>query len=232
MIDARADPPTHAVTLTTRDPDTPGEVYKAASRAVWKRLRRQGWPVRYFGSIEWTTGLGALSGGLRRMHGHYLTKGLDDGDERLIEGLIRETWEASTTAAGYGAWVVEVARLVVPGAAIHYLNLHHRKPAQRPSDGWRGMIERASQGEHRYWSQPVAELRELARLELKAEAIAWASGLTGEDARWLAEQDAAAKRERREERARLREELRAALRGSATPTAIATAAAIEELQLW
>src|SRR4051794_18735017 len=63
LIDAQASPPTHAVTLTTRDPFTPAEVYREASAAVWKRLRRNGWPVEYFGSIEWTTGKGPRSGG-------------------------------------------------------------------------------------------------------------------------------------------------------------------------
>lgn len=223
MIDARVKSPTHALTLTTRDPNTPGEVYRDASAYVWKRLRRHFGEVDYFGSVEWTTGLGVRSGGLRRMHGHYLVKGLDDEDVRLIEGLTREAWEAATTNRGHGAWVVEAAALVVPGAAIHYLNLHHRKASQAPPDGWRGMVERASRG---YWSQPVSELRELARLELRAEAIAWSTTLTVEEARWLVDADAAARRERRDEIRRLGEELRL-LR--VTPASVVTVEAVEEL---
>jgi len=191
MIDARESAPTHAFTLTTRDPNTPGEVFRDASAAVWKRLRRRGWPVRYFGSIEFTTGLGARSGGLRRQHGHYLVKGLPlDVDVLEVESIVRETWHASTSGSGFGAWVVEVAELMVPGAAIHYLNLHHSKAYQRPPAGWRGMVERASQGQTRYWHRPVAELREMARVELHAEALTWATGLDPGDALFLAKQDA------------------------------------------
>ncbi len=228
MIDARADPPTHAITLTTRDVETPGHVYREACAAVWKRLRRQGWPVRYYGQVEWTTGRAPRSGGLRRMHGHFLAKGLDE-DVLLIEGLVRETWRASTANDGHEAWRVEVAQLIVPGAAIHYLNLHHTKPQQRPPDGWRGMLERASQGEHRYWSHPVAELRELARLELKAEALAWVSGLSPDDAHFLVAQDAAARAERRDEARRLSNELRDELRSlrETAPQASVDAGAVD-----
>lgn len=230
MIDARVDPPTHAITLTTRDPETPGEVYREASAAVWKRLRRQGWPARYFGAIEWTTGTARLSGGHRRMHGHYLTKGLDD-DVRLIEGLVKQTWHESTENAGYGAWRVEVAKLIVPGAAIHYLNLHHRKAEQQPPDSWRGMLERASQGKHRYWSQPVGDLRELARLELRAEALAWSTSLDPDECKLLIDGDHADRRERRDEARRLQAELRE-LRCAGTPAAVVTVDAIEQLGLW
>lgn len=207
MIDARVDAPTHAFTLTTRDPDTPGEVYRLASAAVWKRLRRQYGPIRYFGAIEFTTGLRAADK-RRRQHGHYLVKGLPaDADVRAVERLVRETWQATTTNLGYGAWVVEVAELRVPGAAIHYLNLHHSKAYQRPPDGWRGTVERASQGATRYWHRPIGEIREIARVELHAEALTWATGLDAGDALFLAEQAAL-------ERAAKRLELREALAAS------------------
>jgi len=91
------------------------------------------------------------------------------------------------------------------------------------------MVERASRG---YWSQPVPDLRELARLELRAEAIAWATTLTVEEARWLVDGDAAARRERRDEIRRLREELRELrLRGLTMASAV-TVEAIEQLGLW
>jgi len=198
MIDARVDPPTYAFTLTTRDPNTPGEVYRLASAAVWKRLRRVYGPVRYFGAIEFTTGLRAADG-LRRQHGHYLVKGLPlDVSVVEVERLVRETWQATTTNLGYGAWVVEVAELRIPGAAIHYLNLHHTKAYQRPPDGWRGTVERASQGATRYWSRPIGDLREVARVELHAEALMWAAGLTRDDAMLLATGDAHERADRRE----------------------------------
>lgn len=205
MIDARVRAPSHAITLTTRDPNTPGKVYREASAHVWRTLRRHGYQPEYFGAIEWTSGRAARSGGHRRMHGHYLVKGLEGEDVRLVEHHVRSAWKAATEGRGHGAWVVEVAELVVPGAAIHYLNLHHRKAEQAPPDEWRGMIERASRG---YWTQPIAELRELARLELRAEALHWAGVKTMEEATFLAEQDAAAKAAERQNWRDAREALR------------------------
>jgi len=225
MIDARAEAATHALTLTTRDPTTPGEVYRDASAYVWKRLRRHFGRVDYFGSVEWTTGAGTRSGGLRRMHGHYLVKGLAGEDVRLIGGLTREAWEATTTNAGYGAWVVDASELMVAGAAIHYLNLHYRKAVQAPPETWRGMVERSSKG---YWSQPVDELRRLATLELRAEAIAWATSIPLDEATFLVEQDAQARQERRDEVRRIQFELRELRVAGLTPAAAVTVDSIED----
>jgi len=170
-LDARLCAPAFAITLTTRDPSTNPAVYREASAAVWKRLRRHYGRVDYFGFIEFTTGRGARSGGHRRMHGHYLVK-FRDGDPDVIEceRLVRETWEAIT-----GAYIVEVAQLVTPGAAMAYLSLHHQKPQQAPPAGWRGMRSRPSK---HYFERPVWKLRQQARDELAIEAIAHARGIT------------------------------------------------------
>ncbi len=176
-LDALVDAPTIGVTLTTRDPATEAEVYRLASAAVWKRLRRAHGPVEYFGLVEFTTGRAARSGGERRLHGHYLVKGLAGADVLDVGELVRETWHESTRSRGRAAWVVDVAELRAPGAAIGYVGLHHRKPQQAPPAGWRGMAERPSQG---YFHRPVAALREQARAELQVEAIAWAHGLPAE----------------------------------------------------
>lgn len=163
-------PPRYAITLTTVDPETPAEVYRHASQNVWRRLRRVYGLVHYFGFIEFTTGLGTLSGGHRRIHGHYLVKFEDlEPDVLDCERIVRETWESIT-----GAYKVEVAQLITPSAAINYLSLHHQKPQQAPPKSWRGMRSRPSRG---YFDGPVWKLRERARQELAIEAIAWANGL-------------------------------------------------------
>lgn len=175
FIDALTDPPRFAITLTTRDPDTAPEVYRHASHMVWKRLRRHYGAVDYFGFMEWSTGRAKRSGGHRRQHGHYLTKFRDcEPDVIEAERLIRETWEAVT-----GAYIIEVAQLVTPGAAFQYLSLHHQKPQQQPPPGWRGMRSRPSKG---YFSEPVWKLRERAREELTIEAIAHRYGITQAEA--------------------------------------------------
>jgi len=176
VLDARDDPPTTCLTLTTRHAweDLDPEFYRRGSENVFRRLRRLYGPVEYFGAIEFTTGKAERSGGRRRLHGHYLVKGLAEQDVIDVERVVRETWERSI-----GAWRVEVARLVSPGAALGYLALHHRKPEQSPPAAWRGMTERSSKG---YWSRPIADLRQQAQAELAAESLAWAKGLSVEEA--------------------------------------------------
>jgi hypothetical protein len=165
VLDARIEAPTVCITLTTHDPDTSPATYRNGSARLFARLRRLYDRADYFGAIEFTTGRSERSGGRRRLHGHYLVKGLDPADVIEVERIVRESWRRST-----GAWVVEVAALVSPGAALGYLGLHHRKPSQAPPAEWRGMTERSSRG---YWSMPIAETRALARRELAAEAVAW-----------------------------------------------------------
>lgn len=151
----------------------PATFRKGMARVV-ARLRRRYGRVEYFGMVEFTTGQAARSGGERRMHSHNLLKFRDAAavDVVEVERLVRETWERAT-----GAYVVEVAALVSPGAALGYLALHHRKPEQAAPEGWRGMVERHSEG---YFVRPVAALREQARRELRAEAVEWATGVPAE----------------------------------------------------
>jgi hypothetical protein len=169
VLDARVQPPSYCITLTSEKPwqQLDPDVYRRGSENVFRRLRRRLGAVEYFGAIEFTTGKARTSGGHRRMHGHYLVKA-EALDVVEVEQLVRETWQQTT-----GAYVVEVAALLSPGAALGYLALHHRKPGQAPPAGWRGMTERASRG---YWSAPIWQLREQARKELAAEALAHAKG--------------------------------------------------------
>jgi hypothetical protein len=158
LIDAREQAPNIAITLTTRDPDLPAAVYRNGSSQLWRALRREYGSVEYAAAIEHTTGTASTSGGRRRMHGHHLVKSdAMRGHVLDAERLVREVWERTT-----GAFIVEVAELVTPGAAIAYLGLHHRKPEQAPPLGWRGMGFRASRG---YFTRPREQLRAEAREE-------------------------------------------------------------------
>lgn len=154
------------MTLTTKTPwqELDPEAFRQGVAAVVKRLRRRYGRCEYFAAVEFTTGKARRSGGHRRMHAHVLLKMRDGLDVIEVEQLVRETWQHAD-----GAYVVEVAKLVTPGAALGYLALHHRKPSQAPPAGWRGMTERPSLG---YWHRPIAELRAQAKHELAVEAIA------------------------------------------------------------
>jgi len=174
VSDAVLDPPTHVMTLTTADPDMPSQRFTRGVSSVFKRLRRHYGSVEYFLKVEFTTGKGVKSGGHRRIHGHLCVKGLAGADLIELERMVRETWEAST-----GAVVVEVAEMVTPAGALHYLGIHHGKLSQQPPDDWRGMTERFSKG---YLRGSVLEARREAEGELWAEGLAWSTGLSPSDA--------------------------------------------------
>ncbi len=170
VLDARDEAPTHCATLTTSDPATSPAAIRRGTENVVRRLRRRYGRLEYFAAVEFTTGRSERSGGLRRLHLHLLLKVADPERFDVVdaEQLVRDSWRVTT-----GAFVVEVAALVSPGAALGYLALHHRKPSQAPPVEWRGMTERPSRG---YFGRPIAELREQARRELAVEAIAHRHG--------------------------------------------------------
>jgi len=178
-LDAEVDPPKHVLCLTTADPDTQPERFRRSKAAVAKRLRRLGFKFEWYGHIEFTTGLGRRSGGLRRMHEHAPVKGIPVPHREWIESVIRETWQETMPGR---PWRVELKELHSFAGLVHYLSLHHGKVGQRPPAHWRGMHHRPSRG---YFHRPVPELRQEAKAQLWAEGLAYSTGLTVEDARIL-----------------------------------------------
>jgi hypothetical protein len=228
LLDAEREPPTHCIALTTRDPETTAEMYRTASEAVFRRLRRRFGRVEYFGRIEFTTGRGPRSGGARRIHGHYVVKGLAGVKCEEAEEIVRGSWRRSLARNGssFEAWRIEVAELRTPVGAMHYLSLHHAKAEQLPPEGWRGMAERPSRG---YFSRPIADLREEARAQLWAESLAYASGIDVEDARSLVKQARESRAAWRRDYANWRKERRW---GLVTPAVVSEARDSEPLSLF
>ena len=228
LLDAEQEPPTHSIALTTRDPATTAAMYRTASEAVFRRLRRRFGRVEYFGRIEFTTGRGPRSGGARRIHGHYVVKVLARVKCAEAEEIVRESWRRSLARHGssFEAWRIEVAELRTPVGALHYLSLHHAKAEQLPPEGWRGMAERPSRG---YFSRPIADLREGARAQLWAESLAYASEIDIEDARWLVQQERESRAAWRRDYANWKKERRW---GPVTHPAVAEACDSEPLSLF
>ena len=155
--------PSDVLTLTSRKTVVTPAEYQRACRVFWQAFRRRWGHVEYCGFIEWTTGEGPRSGGRRRLHSHWLIKGLrDELDRQAVEVWCRAEWKKLT-----GAWVVQLARLRSVGGVVGYLALHHEKIEQRPPDGWTGRRLRPSKG---YFALPGAERRDTARHWLAARA--------------------------------------------------------------
>lgn len=176
-IDAEEnDAPTHIVTLTSRRVLREAAL-REAHAVFWRGFRRAWGHVEYAGFMEWTTGDGPRSAGLRRPHTHYLVKRLI-----LATGIVAtraasenpcmcgdastclECWTAQEWRKLAGAWIVQARELRHAGGVVGYLALHHRKWEQAPPKGWRGRRLRTSR---EYFAAPNSLLRERARAYLK-----------------------------------------------------------------
>lgn len=164
------------LTVTTRDPDTPLSVFEAAFQAVVVRLRRRyGKQVQYYGTIEGTSGLRARDG-RRRMHGHFIVRGIPETEVGVAELLCRQTWEVSTLQAlgeggrSFGVTLSAVrSRLAVCGYVAGYMG----KLEQVMDADWGGRRIRCSQG---YFTEGRVQARERAKGELIGESRAWSEG--------------------------------------------------------
>ncbi len=146
--------PGHVLTLTSRTPNTDSAAYRDACAVFWRAFRRTWGHVEYCGFVEWTTGEGPRSGGRRRMHSHWLVKGLSTNDLAAVERWCSFEWSKLT-----GAWVVQLAELRTVGGVVGYLALHHEKLSQAPPPGWKGRRLRPSRG---YFAASGAHRRQLA----------------------------------------------------------------------
>jgi hypothetical protein len=178
FLDALAEQPTLSITLTTAQPweQLDPATYREASAQLWRALRARYGGVEYVGTIEFTTGLAPTSGGHRRMHGHYLVKGISEDQVLDVERLAVPIWKRVT-----GAYKLEVSALRSAGGAIAYMGLHHRKEEQAPPAGWRGMRLRASKG---YWHVPIPALREQARRHLAIRSTKFVMERDGASPEW------------------------------------------------
>jgi hypothetical protein len=148
--------PTVGMTVTTVAKRTSADDLRRSIEQVFRALRRR-WPdVEYCAFVEWTTGEGTHSGGHRRVHVHFLLKGLATTSCPDAELVLRDVWRARTRAHR-----VEVRELLKPGGATAYLALHHRKRSQGPPPGHRGF--RRLRSSHGYFDRPGRERRQEAR---------------------------------------------------------------------
>lgn len=123
--------PQVGMTLTTVDPQHDLERFRKDVEHLFKAVRHAaGGSVRYLGMVEWTTGLGAKSGGFRRVHQHLLLRDVVAGDCAALEAVAKRVWEART-----GASRVEVRPLRSAAGATAYVVAHHHKREQAPPPG-------------------------------------------------------------------------------------------------
>jgi len=174
------DGPLTFLTVTTGDPDMPLRDFQRCFEAVILRLRRRYGSIDYYGTIEGTSGRFARDK-KRRMHGHYLIKGVPLVEAPVAELLCRQTWEKSTLRrrGELGrSYRVTLSAVRAREAAALYVAGYLSKFEQVMDAGWGGRRIRGSQ---KFFPQGRVYTREMAESELLGEAAAWKEGYRGDD---------------------------------------------------
>lgn len=165
--------------LTTRTATIDTGAFRNARTAVKRTVRRR-WPQAESATlIEFTTGLGANSGGLRRPHWNDTWKGVPVDDAEELQEVLAAAWCARVDAEPRGQKVTPVHET---GGLMRYLALHFQKESQQPPKGWRGHRFSATRG---YLAEPMELARDRARQALRLRRELWKAeqqGLTGQDA--------------------------------------------------
>lgn len=168
--------------LTTRSADSSPSAFYRARRKVRNALRRR-WPdCQDATMVEFTTGYGRASGGLRRPHWNAMLKGVTPESVEEVREVVSRVWCGQVDA--------EVSRQHVDlisdaGGLTRYLALHFQKESQAPPIGWRGQRFNASRG---YFPLGAVVARAKAKESLRlGRACYWANAVA--EGVWLDEEE-------------------------------------------
>lgn len=149
--------------LTTRTATLDVSTFYRSREKLQRALRRR-WPaLEVAWIVEFTTGYGPRSGGLRRPHWNALLKGVTADDVAEIEAVVGQVWCARVDARPEAQFVGQVAEV---GGLMRYLVLHFLKESQAPPPGWSGHRYTATRG-YLWTDTPTA--RAAARRSLRGK---------------------------------------------------------------
>ncbi len=119
----------------TRTPSIDPADFYLARRLLLRAIRAR-WPEAETATlVEFTTGKGPRSGGLRRPHWNVLIKGVPVADVDELRDVVRASWCRNVDAVPAHQYVAPVAEV---GGLLRYVAEHFLKPEQAPPEGWRG----------------------------------------------------------------------------------------------
>lgn len=151
--------------------------FNAGLQQVLRALRRR-WPrAQYACLVEFTTGYGERSGGLRRPHWNLVLKGVPAEDAHLVLAVAAPVWCRHVDAAPAAQHASSVR---AAGALMKYLALHFQKSSQAPPAGFTGQRFNCSRGYFTCGTRAVARARARESLRLKREV--WRASQLLEDA--------------------------------------------------
>lgn len=159
--------PTVWMVLTTRTATIDTKRFYASRRQVLVALRRR-WPaVEMAALVEFTTGYGERSAGLRRPHWNLLPKGIGHGELEEAAAIVTRVWCSREDARPAGQFAGHVGEF---GGLMRYIALHFQKESQAPPAGWRGHRFLKTRG---YLASSTPEAREAARRSLRFKRELW-----------------------------------------------------------
>ncbi len=176
------DAPEVLLVLGTRTATVEMERFYQGHRKVKKALKRR-WPnVRYASLVEFTTGYGEKSGGLRRPHWNWMLKGVPGDQAQEALAIAARIWCQHVDAEEHAQ---HGQSIYAAGGLMKYLGLHFQKASQEPPANFTGQRFNCSRDYFTGCSRATARARARESLRLKrevwkasqrAEAIADATG--------------------------------------------------------
>lgn len=156
------------VILTTRSANPDPAAFYDSRRKLLLALKRR-WPDAEVATLlEFSTGYGPRSGGIRRPHWNLLLKGVPAGAAGRVREVVDRVWCGRVDAEPQGQKVVP---LHDAGGLVKYLALHFQKESQAPPAGWRGHRFMTSRGY--FGAASAAAVRAEARTSLRAKRDVW-----------------------------------------------------------
>lgn len=153
--------------LTTRSAITSPAPFYRAREKVRRALRRR-WPECEDATlVEFTTGYGSRSGGLRRPHWNLLLKGIPAAEVDAVREIVPRVWCNHVDAL---PGLQHVGPVREAGGLMRYLALHFMKESQAPPKGWKGHRFTSSRG---YFPEGAPAARKRARDVLRLERELW-----------------------------------------------------------
>jgi hypothetical protein len=170
------DPAAVLLVLGTRTATIEMDGFYAGLKQVKKALKRRWGAVEYASLVEFTTGYGERSGGLRRPHWNLMLKGVPAEDAEAARAIAARVWCQHVDAeehAQHGAPIYSA------GGLMKYLALHFQKATQEPPAGFTGQRFNCSRGYFTGCTRAVARSRAREALRLKREL--WRVALVHEE---------------------------------------------------
>jgi len=167
----QGDPPTVLLVLGTRTATLNMAGFYRGLGEVKRALRRR-WPAfEYCSMVEFTTGYGEKSGGLRRPHWNLTCKGIPAEDAAAAGEVAFPVWCRHVDAEIHA----QHASPIRAGEALaKYLALHFQKSSQAPPAGFTGQRFNASRGYFTGCTRAQARARAREAVLLKREL--WKQG--------------------------------------------------------